>query len=87
MTGPHETPQSGPPDYQRGYAHGHRQTLIVDRLRRLEESSPEDYYVDVGSVRRLLELSSVLLDLLDGFDLAPTLGEVDARRRSRRRLP
>ena len=27
------------PDYRRGYAHGHRQTLIVDRLRRLEESS------------------------------------------------
>jgi hypothetical protein len=70
------------PDYRRGYAHGYRQTLIVERLRRLEESSPEDYYVDLGSVRRLLELSSALLDLLDGFDLAPTLGGVDARRRS-----
>lgn len=69
-------------DYQRGYAHGRRQTLIVERLRRLEESSPDDYYLDLGSVRRLLEISSALLDLLDGFDLAPTLGGVDARRRS-----
>jgi hypothetical protein len=30
----------------------------------------------------LLDFSAALVELLDGFDLAPTLGGVDARRRS-----
>jgi len=68
--------------YRRGYTRGWRQTLIVRRLRLLEETPPEDYFVDLGLVRRLLEMSSVLVELLDGFDLAFTEGGVDSRRRS-----
>jgi hypothetical protein len=70
------------PAYQRGYALGYHQLRIVDRLRRLEDTPAEEYYVDLGPVRRLLEFSAALAELLDGFDLAPTLGGVDARRRS-----
>ncbi|SRR6266540_1584114 len=71
-----------PPEYQRGYALGWQQTLIVRRLRLLEAAPPEEYYVDLGPVRRLLEMSTVIVELLDGFDLAVTVGGVDSRRRS-----
>lgn len=68
--------------YQRGHTLGWRQTLIVRRLRLLEQAPAEEYFVDLGPVRRLLEMAAVLVELLDGFDLAVTVGGVDSRQRS-----